>query len=84
MEYHINCAGIDSAQEFHWVLARDLRFPKWYGHNLDALHDVLTTLPEDTRLVLKNWDPNQPWATRFRRVFEDCARENPEFTCIFS
>ncbi len=83
MEYRIDCTIIDSAREFHFLLARELRFPRWYAHNLDALHDVLTSLAGPTCLVLENWDDARPYARGFHRVFEDCARENPGLTVIF-
>ena len=40
----IECYDIQSDAEFHDVLAAKLRFPSWYGRNLDALYDCLTDL----------------------------------------
>ncbi|MBQ6115761.1 MAG: barstar family protein [Oscillospiraceae bacterium] len=62
----------------HRVLARKLRFPAWYGRNLDALYDCLTDLHEDTELVLVNW--TAPGLQMLRRVMEDAAAENPHLT----
>lgn len=33
--------GIDNAAAFHELLQKQLDLPEWYGHNLDALWDVL-------------------------------------------
>ena len=62
----------------HRVLGRKLRFPAWYGRNLDALYDCLTDLHEDTELILVNW--TVPGLQMLRRVMEDAALENPHLT----
>lgn len=36
--------GPATRRAFYDVLARELRFPDWFGHNLDALRDALTDL----------------------------------------
>lgn len=36
----------------HDTLAVSLRFPDWYGRNLDALYDCLTDLQEDTEIQI--------------------------------
>ena len=38
----IDCTEIHDQEDFHDVFAQRLRLPKWYGRNLDALHDCLT------------------------------------------
>ena len=50
-EITINCANVASMAEIHDILARELGFPDWYGHNLDALHDCLTSLCEETKII---------------------------------
>ena len=37
------CADLPAV---HQVLAEQLEFPAWYGHNLDALYDMLCGEPE--------------------------------------
>jgi len=41
----VNLAGksIRSPEEFYGQIARKLRFPDYFGRNLDALWDILTT-----------------------------------------
>lgn len=79
-EILLDCANIDSPREFHHALAETLSLPAWYGHNLDALHDCLTALPEDTSLTLLHFDVLGKWSIGFRRVLEDSCKENPHLT----
>ena len=53
MNMVIDCAGIRSREDLHRVFSDVLSFPAWYGNNLDALHDQLTSLSGTIRL--KNW-----------------------------
>ena len=45
---------IKTMADAHRVLARELSFPDWYGFNLDALHDCLTDISEETVILLDN------------------------------
>ena len=38
----------------HRSLSEQLAFPSWYGNNLDALYDLLSTEPEPVRVVICN------------------------------
>lgn len=42
--FHCDLAGAPSLEAAMAHLAQCLRFPDWFGHNLDALHDCLTDL----------------------------------------
>lgn len=77
MEYIIDCAAIGSKEDFHRILAQTLRFPAWYGNNLDALYDCLGDISVKTHLILKNWDHIASFAAGFRAVFNDAEDENP-------
>jgi len=69
-----------SALEVHSVLMKALKFPFYYGKNLDALYDELTSRQGDEDLVLLL--PSKPaggmvdYLPRLLRVFEDAAAEN--------
>ena len=39
----LNGKQIKTKEELHTALAKGLNFPKYYGKNLDALYDVLST-----------------------------------------
>ncbi len=52
----VDCANITSRGGFHEAVAEALAFPEWYGKNLDALHDCLTDIFEDTQIQFEHWD----------------------------
>jgi len=41
-------------ETLHGILADLLGFPDWYGRNLDALHDCLTDIQEETWIRVQN------------------------------
>jgi ribonuclease inhibitor len=47
---------ISDWEALHKFLAWELRFPLWYGNNLDALYDCLTDLSEPTAIQVVNSD----------------------------
>ena len=61
--------------QHHSVLQEKLQLPEWYGRNLDALYDVLTSVEEETELVLIGW-PDEGYAAKVRRVILDAVWEN--------
>lgn len=83
MEYNINCVCIGSREEFHRVLAQLLEFPEWYGHNLDALHDLLTDISTPTHLVFYNWECTESFSGGFRKVLTNAAQQNPILQITF-
>lgn len=82
-EITVDCAAIDSRAAFHDALAEAFSFPDWYGKNLDALHDLLTSIPEDACLTLLHFDELGRCSKGFRRVMEDSEKENPHFSVVF-
>lgn len=72
----IDCARLHSRQAAHFYLQEVLQEPGYIGRNLDALHDVLTSLPE-TELVLYGANDAQGYAASVLRVIGDAERENP-------
>ena len=79
----INCASIKNAEQFHEALARGLDFPEWYGHNLDALYDCLTSLTHVTSLVFYDWDCVDAFSEGFHRALTDAEMDNPTLTVTF-
>lgn len=75
MVCRINCSDITQAKQLHQQLAEQLGFPRWYGHNLDALHDCLTELDQPTWVILENWNPEAPFAGGFEAVFQDACQD---------
>lgn len=52
MQVTIDCADIRDKKDFHRAFSSKLQLPGFYGNNLDALFDCLTTLPQPTKIVL--------------------------------
>lgn len=66
-------------------LARDLAFPAHFGHNLDALFDLLTTEVEGPvrirwRLAARARAALGDDLAPLRRTLEDAAAERPDLT----
>lgn len=78
-EITIDCTSAENSHDLHRLLADALEAPGWYGHNLDALHDLLTGICEETALILLNLGD---FAKGFRRVLQDSQEENPFLTVI--
>lgn len=45
---------IKDKEMLHDILADTLNLPDWYGRNLDALHDCLTDIREETEIRIQN------------------------------
>ena len=84
MRLIIDFSLIQTAGEFHHALAQTLEFPDWYGHNLDALYDCLTELPETVHLILKNWNIATAFSEGFENVFQNAQADNPDFTVEYA
>ena len=80
----INGVTVTSMADIHRILAEELAFPEWYGGNLDALHDCLTEVHEETAIAILQ--PESLLETlgsgyaRLCRVLTDSAEENPYLT----
>lgn len=76
----LDAQSLESRETLHATLAKALDFPAWYGNNLDALFDCLTTLSEETTLMLPNEATLSallgPYGPRFLHVCQAAAEEN--------
>lgn len=60
----------------HEYLAHKWNAPDYYGHNLDALYDILTETTESTTLlVMQSARADGEWPL-FREVLEAAAQDN--------
>lgn len=77
----IDGSAVSSMADIHRTLAEQLAFPAWYGNNMDALHDCLTALHEETVIAIVHSDALLETLgsayTRLCRVLADSAEENP-------
>lgn len=69
MRFVLDVSACETAEDLHRALAEGLRFPAWYGGNLDALHDCLTDLNEPTELVVRG----ETRARRLARSTRQCV-----------
>ena len=82
--YVIDLTGIESKEDLHDSLFKGLESPEHYGRNLDALHDVLTSLTVPCRIAFQGYeavsDVEESLASylrTMRKVCEDSAKELP-------
>lgn len=75
----LDVTNIFTVRALHVYLAYRLNLPDYYGRNLDALHDVLGEITDQTRIVLSGQPASAEMAAylpRLVRVFSDAAQEN--------
>ena len=68
-------------EALHQYLAKELAFPDWYGGNLDALFDCLTSVSEEVTLTLDETalaETLGPYAQRVEKVLTRAAEKNPK------
>ena len=83
MRFVLDASKVADRQALHRALAEGLRFPAWYGGNLDALYDCLTDISEPVELTICHGAALGSYAEAFRSVLEDSAAENPNLKLIW-
>ena len=77
----LDAAAMTDRAAAHDHLAARLCLPAYYGRNLDALFDLLSTRERETRLVVQNapliTENLGPYGRALLGVLEDAAAENP-------
>ena len=66
--------NFETPSEVHAYLRKELGSPEYFGSNLDALHDVLTSLHEEVLFYLTRI--GHPMEEGFVHVMKDAAAEN--------
>ncbi len=84
---YIDTKQLNSVQLLQDFLKQTLDFPSYYGGNLDALYDVLTTIHEDTEIYISKYENGldksfNRYMERFLRVLHDVELRNECLTII--
>ena len=84
MNVTIDCTLIHTKEDLHRIFAESLSFPDWYGNNLDALHDCLTSLSGTVRL--DGWEEAEAnlgkYGTAAKKVIVSAGFENKNLDII--
>ena len=71
---------ITDREVLHDILAAELRFPDWYGRNLDALYDCLTDIREETEVRISQRTIMERnlggYSQLLLKVLQDASKEN--------
>ena len=76
MQYILDGSQMTTRETAHEHIAKQLRFPDYYGKNLDALYDCVTDLP-DAELVIVFSEAMDP---DIARVLLDAAKHSSNLT----
>ncbi len=74
MEYKINCLNITDWETFHTVFQNALKFPDYYGRNMDAWIDCVDDLTDQRTLIhMTNSSSLKVKAPDILSAFFECA-----------
>ena len=68
-------------EELHSYLKKKMKFPDYYGENLDALFDCLTDISTDTAVDIK-YDEDNELQRAVLAVFSDAVSQNAHLAII--
>lgn len=84
IELKLDASNAATRSELHDLFAQTLSFPDWYGRNLDALHDCMTSLNEDVNITVDEDELTGTLGERYvrqlMRLLRDCTEENLHIT----
>ena len=86
--FSIDATQFRSRKEAHLHMKEVFSDYEYYGNNLDALHDVLTSVRRDAEIDVCGLEFSRlyigEYADSIKRVFLDSAEENSHLTFVFS
>ena len=71
----------NTKKELHGYLKKKLKFPDYYGENLDALFDCLTDISTDTAVDIR-YDEENEFQKTVLKVFSDAVSQNTHLAII--
>ena len=86
MKYTLDGALFTDKESAYKQIKTALELPDWFGNNLDALHDALTTLNGEIEFdnVAAMLNDMGAYAVKILRVFIDSAEENKNIKVTFA
>ena len=82
----LNGKKMDTKEHAQRHIEQRLRFPEWYGRNLDALHDCLGQIAQPTTILVRNSrylrENLGEYGARMVTVLRESAKENPNIRLI--
>lgn len=88
MERRVTLSGnkMKNKEAMHAYLAKKLKFPAYYGKNLDALHDCLCETAHPLRLTVtyteRLLEYTGEYGETFLKVLKDSAEENKNLSLM--
>lgn len=86
MLIELDCAFLTSRKDAHDYLQQLLQLPEYYGRNLDALYDVLTSIGTPMTIVVKNETMAEEnlggYGSALLATIREAAEENPAVTVM--
>lgn len=84
IELRLDANNVKTRGDLHDLFADTLSLPEWYGRNLDALHDCLTSMSEDVQITVCAEELigtlGERYVRQLTRLLRDSAEENPHIT----
>ena len=78
--FYIDLSNVTTKSELHDILAKELSLPEHYGHNLDALYDVLTETTETWNIIIYNTSAmeqeNPDYLNRLKKLTSRAQKES--------
>ena len=85
-EFLLDGAAMTDRPAAHAYLAETLKFPLWYGRNLDALADCLSEFGKRTRITIVNTEALRQnlgsYGERLLNVFREASAEPESFSLL--
>lgn len=86
MRIELDCAQMTDRASAHDYLKEKFFFPDYYGRNLDALYDLLTSLGEIVTIVMVNGHMAEKnmggYGAALISAIREAAEENPNMELI--
>ena len=82
MEYILDASVMEDKKSTHEYIKKTLKFPDYYGCNLDALYDCLTDL-DDEVIHFVNVSKAGEYFGRVKGVFDDVLQDSGRITVIY-